>query len=340
MARFDDQATTSSTEVPAAEERLELAELAARPLRVAPSPLPTLLAVLDAARGRGGGVPSEWVSAARSALSVGDLRALDPVVIRPHGFVPDCLVPLPDAGSTDGFEELGRIARLDGEAVLAELTGVGGPGLIGPWTEVAREPKAWVRRYARTVGRTWKALEGELTAARALIDREIERIGAAIARGAVAEAVGDLHPAGAVRDGAWTLPGEAPGRRRLGERGLVLIPKLTGRRSPAIRAYDGDALTHLAYPLPGATRLLGDMPPPSSLEALLGAQRTTILRRLDHPQTVGRLAEWLIAVPSAATHHTGALETAGLVVRERQGRHVLVRRTARGTALLNLYDRA
>jgi DNA-binding MarR family transcriptional regulator len=48
-------------------------------------------------------------------------------------------------------------------------------------------------------------------------------------------------------------------------------------------------------------------------------------------------------VPSAATHHVTALEAAGLVTRERSGRHVLVRRTARGDALLELYrdsDRA
>jgi predicted MarR family transcription regulator len=33
-----------------------------------------------------------------------------------------------------------------------------------------------------------------------------------------------------------------------------------------------------------------------------------------------------------------ALESAGLVTRDRSGRNVLVRRTARGEALLDLYD--
>jgi DNA-binding MarR family transcriptional regulator len=45
-----------------------------------------------------------------------------------------------------------------------------------------------------------------------------------------------------------------------------------------------------------------------------------------------------MAVPSAATHHVGALETAGLVVRERDGRRVMVHRTSRGTRLVGLYD--
>jgi DNA-binding MarR family transcriptional regulator len=43
-------------------------------------------------------------------------------------------------------------------------------------------------------------------------------------------------------------------------------------------------------------------------------------------------------VPSAATHHVNALEAAGLVVRDRHGRNVLVRHSARGRALLDLYE--
>jgi DNA-binding transcriptional ArsR family regulator len=54
--------------------------------------------------------------------------------------------------------------------------------------------------------------------------------------------------------------------------------------------------------------------------------------------TVGALAELLITVPSAVTHHTSALGSAGLVERERRGRHVFIRRTARGTALLAIYE--
>jgi DNA-binding MarR family transcriptional regulator len=53
---------------------------------------------------------------------------------------------------------------------------------------------------------------------------------------------------------------------------------------------------------------------------------------------MGRLAEALGSVPSAATHHVHALEKAGLVLRERHGRHVLVRLTDRGQSLLALYE--
>ena len=56
------------------------------------------------------------------------------------------------------------------------------------------------------------------------------------------------------------------------------------------------------------------------------------------PRGIGTLAQLLLAVPSAATHHVGALEAAGLVVREREGRRVTVHRTARGSRLVALYE--
>jgi DNA-binding transcriptional ArsR family regulator len=94
------------------------------------------------------------------------------------------------------------------------------------------------------------------------------------------------------------------------------------------------------YSVPHAWRAFEDAPPPSaSLEALLGPQRARILLRLDAPATAGQLSEMLHAVPSMATHHLRVLEAAGLVRRTREGRQVWVRRTARGTELVALYDR-
>jgi DNA-binding MarR family transcriptional regulator len=45
------------------------------------------------------------------------------------------------------------------------------------------------------------------------------------------------------------------------------------------------------------------------------------------------------ATPAAASYHVKALVSAGLVTRERRGRAVIVERTARGTNLLELYER-
>ena len=63
-----------------------------------------------------------------------------------------------------------------------------------------------------------------------------------------------------------------------------------------------------------------------------------VLRLLDRPAHAGAIARALMVVPSAATYHVAAMERAGLVVRERDGKSVLVRRTARGNCLLALYE--
>jgi DNA-binding MarR family transcriptional regulator len=73
------------------------------------------------------------------------------------------------------------------------------------------------------------------------------------------------------------------------------------------------------------------------LAALIGQQRARLLLALDRPRTIGELAQTLIAVPSAATHHVDALQAAGLVRRRRCGRCVLVSRTRRGSQLVALY---
>jgi DNA-binding transcriptional ArsR family regulator len=78
--------------------------------------------------------------------------------------------------------------------------------------------------------------------------------------------------------------------------------------------------------------------PEPTLHALLGIPRARILRELDAPATNNRLAAVLQTVPSAATHHVSALAAAGLVVRDRSNGSLLVRRTARGDALVALYD--
>lgn len=82
----------------------------------------------------------------------------------------------------------------------------------------------------------------------------------------------------------------------------------------------------------------GEVRASGSLEALLGKQRALILDQLDAPVNCGEIARTLKTVPAGATHHLRSLEAAGLVIRRRDGRQVLVERTVRGAALLALYD--
>jgi DNA-binding transcriptional ArsR family regulator len=100
-----------------------------------------------------------------------------------------------------------------------------------------------------------------------------------------------------------------------------------------------DVCLAIRYPVPEGWRGFDpDAAPPTSLAALVGAQRALILTHLERPATSGELARLLHGVPSVASHHVRALERAGLVTRVREGRSVTVRRTARGTDLVALYS--
>ena len=113
---------------------------------------------------------------------------------------------------------------------------------------------------------------------------------------------------------------------------FALVPLVAGTRASIVDV-DGQLVRLVGYPL--RPRDQADAP---TLEALIGVPRARILRELDEPASNNRLASVLQTVPSAATHHVSALSAAGLVVRDRSNGSLRVRRTARGDALVALYD--
>ena len=171
------------------------------------------------------------------------------------------------------------------------------------------------------------------------LDREVERIGVATALDAQLELLDGLLVDGRVEAGRWNLRCDyTDGRKMFPETGLVLMPLLAGDGGSIIDVVDS-TMRRIGYPVPSGTDLgVHDSTVPA-LEGLLGVPRAQILRALDCPTSIGRLAEALGAVQSAATHHVSALEAAGLVVRDRCGRQVLVHLTDRGRALLRAVPR-
>lgn len=200
-----------------------------------------------------------------------------------------------------------------------------------------RDPGLWLRRYVASLLRAWKGFGPIWRQARSALDREVERIGTATALDAQLELLDGLLPTGVVKDGRWCVTDNFyDGPMRFPDSGVVLLPLVAGKASKGL-VWAGDILEYVSYPL-RCVLALGPEPPAAALEGLLGLPRALILRALGCPTSIGTLAEALRAVPSAATHHVDALEAAGLVERYRRGRNVLVDRTARGAALLELYD--
>lgn len=322
-------------------EVIDLEDLAIRPLRVASSVLPSVLSLLAETLGqRPRRAPDPWTRAVRSALSPRDVDVLLPVFEAAAVVLPGCIAPIPSSGGAPLRETVERIAAVDPDALLAEAASEYGGALPPAWHQVEARPERWLQAYARAIGSAGLAIEPVWRAARSLLERETERVGTAAVLGASRELLGMLHAHGRLAGDRLVLErgGTEPARWVLPGEGLVLVPMLAGRGALVSR-HRGDEVTHLAYPVPGIDRLL-DAPRSSrdALEGLLGPPRATILRMLDGRMIAGDLARRLAVVPSAVTHHLAALEGAGLILRERTGRHVMVSRTARGSALLALYE--
>ena len=319
-------------------EYIEAEDVRRTPFRVAVSPLPSLHAALvQAAGGKARGLPRAWTEAIAGHLKTQDYATLAPFTTPRAELLPDPLVgPAAPPGETLK-EAVERMIATDEDSMLAEIEGcIVADGNVA-WYEAKRAPARWLRSYVAALLRAWKAFGPLWEQARPALGREVERIGAATALDAQLELLDGLTLDGTVRDGRWYSPCPLNGGRlRFPADGLVLMPLLGGERSRILELH-GDLLATIIYPLRRVGRLAAAAPPEDGLEALLGAPRAAVLRALRCPISIGRLAETLRSVPSAATHHVGALEAAGLVTRDRSGRHVLVRRTERGEALLALY---
>ena len=314
-------------------EYLEESELAARPLRIAAAPVHSLLMALrDAAGAERAGTPEAWRRVIRTHLRERDYEVLAPLSTPRPTLVPSALVPFPgpDAQTLkDGLEQLvaGEDA-LCGE--IEECLQAGG----GDWHGPARDPHRWVRGLALAMTRAWAGFRPIWQVRREQLAAEADRVAGAAARGAHLQILGDLITCAHVREDRWVFewPGARDVRLSVPDTGLMLVPLVSGTRASIVDV-DGPVVRLVGYPLRARPR---DAEP--TLDALLGIPRACILRELDAPATNNRLAAVLQTVPSAATHHVSALAAAGLVVRDRSNGSLLVRRTARGDALVALYD--
>ena len=295
---------------------------------------------MDAVNDGRKGTPRAWRRAIRAHLRDSDYETLAPFVTSGQTLVPDPLLGLTEPPGETLKDAIERMIATPVDALAEEIVECRDATGSTAWREAESNPARWLRRYVASLLRAWKGFAPVWRQAQAGLDREVERVGVATALDAQLELLDGLLPLGAVYDGRWCLRCKfAEGRKVFPDTGLVLMPLVAGERG-SIMDVQASTMRCVGYPVPSMLTLDIYAPPAPALEGLLGIPRAQVLQALDCPTSIGRLAEALHAVPSAATHHVSALEAAGLVTRERSGRHVLVRRTARGEALLNLYDQS
>jgi DNA-binding transcriptional ArsR family regulator len=309
------------------------------PFRAAVTPLPSLtFALRDTVGARRGGTPEAWCEAIRRHLRPRDYETLAPFATPRQTLVPDLLLGLvepPGESLKDGIE---RMIATPPEILAEEIADCAAASGSRAWHEAARDPSRWLRLYVACLLRAWKGFGPVWRVARPTLDSEVERVGMATALDAQLELLDGLLARGSVDDGRWCLSCRfAVGRRELPDTGLVLMPLVAGAGGSIIDVA-GSTMRRVGYPVPALRQPMAE--PAAALDALVGIPRAQILRALDRATSIGRLAEALRVVPSAATHHVSALEAAGLVTRNRCGRQVLVGRTPRGEALLALYESA
>jgi DNA-binding transcriptional ArsR family regulator len=317
---------------------VEAQDVRRSPFRVSVTPIPSLYRVLRSAVGGGSdGAPQAWCDAIRRNLRAADYETLAPFV-RPCPMpIPGPLIGLAEAPGESFKDAVERMIATPIELLADEIARCRAILGNGAWDVAARDPGLWLRRYVASLLRAWKAFGPIWDQARPALDREVERIGTAAALDAQLELLDGLLHIGVVKHNRWYVSDDFhDGPMRFPDSGVVLTPLVASKASKGLTSTD-DILGYVSYPVPSVLTREPE-PPAAALKGLLGIQRTQILRALRRPTSIGTLADILHAVPSAATHHVNTLQAAGLVERHRHGRTVLVDRTARGEALLELYD--
>jgi DNA-binding transcriptional ArsR family regulator len=314
------------------------AELDAAALHFAISPLPTAFTLTrDALQGGRRGTSRAWRQAVLSGLRTRDVQAFAPLTDRSTTGWPTLLDDV-HAESETLDEALERVAQTPGSAVVEALENDRDVTPTPAWDVVRREPERWLAGYVDAVHRGWRGLEPLWRRASSLLEREAERVQAAVERGVPTSQIANgLLPRTSLVDGTLRMTTSEPRRLSVDPKGLTVTPMIAASSASSLVS-PGDALVRAVYPLREYWRAFeDDAPPPASLQALLGAQRTALIKLLDFPQPAGQLARALNLSPSAMTFQLRTLEAAGLISRERLGRNIMVHRTPRGTQLLALY---
>lgn len=301
------------------------------------TPMVTVLSLLADAAGRSQGVPAKWGSAIKSALPAEGIRVLAPLFGTPASNIPHCLTPFASLEDMDFDNHLHHMIALASERLSDEVEDIYGAAMPGTWQSVLNRPGRWISAYAGVMRAAWSVLRPVWRRAQPLLEREIVRVGTATVRGVLNAVMSDLSPRWRYVDGRLLIPDESPERFDLDSRRLVLVPTVSGTGASIFNP-DSAGMLWLGYPVPGLPTLwrdsasLADDP----LSIILGAIRAQLLRTAGSMRSMSALAESLHCVPSVITYHCTQLVDAGLLYRERRGRQIHVRRTERGTALLDV----
>jgi len=286
-----------------------------------------------------------WLATTHLADNV-DLVLLTSVV-RPQGYLPDFLGPLPP-GRHIGFDEgLAQVAATPAEVVRDELGHLAGHGLAQQGA--GRDQRAALMKHLLAdpdraldlivveLERYWRlAVEPHWPRIHALLQADLAYRLEELATGGAERLFQTLHPSVAFRDDLLTVVKYYQGRVQLRGRGLMLVPSAFAW--PDVLLSTADPQPSLTYGSRGVGTLWETGARPGTeapLAAVVGSTRANILALLEVPMSTTQLAAQLGATPPTVNVHLKTLERASIVTSRRDGRIVYYRRTPLGDQLLN-----
>ncbi|WP_432875631.1 ArsR/SmtB family transcription factor [Kribbella sp. CA-245084] len=305
--------------------------------------LSMLSVTLQALLGDGKGIPKLLRLRLLSVMHTPAGRAaLRPMLAQPgqRRQIPSAVAPLTPVGDLPMETQIDALRSNHNDRLRSNLVEIYGDRIPPVWRELAERPARWSRALGDALADVWSGPGRDAwSRSRTALDSELRRHDSMLDRGATHTLLNTLSPrirfdgAGFVLDGRVKVP--------VGNRKIVLAPMISAPDSMVVENSDPVAVV-VGYPLPGALASWSPagLPVRESSDALatvIGHVRAAILRRLPQPMTMSQLAADLNCAPSTATHHCNTLESAGLVERIRQGKTILVRRTPRGCALVDIF---
>jgi DNA-binding transcriptional ArsR family regulator len=327
--------------------RLRLGSEDVRRIRFASSPLWEVVASLrtltdDSRRWH---LHQPWRAQVRDLLGDVDLPLLT-AVVRPAGYLPDFLVPLPARRHVGFPAALAQLEASDPAEVAEQLTHLAmhriaqrGPGRaerVARLHDLASDPRAALSRIARALDSYWLAAIAPCwQRLHALLRDDIAYRLDQLADGGVDALLRDLHPS--VRFDGSTLHVEKyyDGDASAGGRGLLLVPRAFAWPDVMIRTA-GPGPAAISYAPRGLGRLWEQHAATDhgALAEVVGRTRADLLRLLDLPMATSHLATQLRLSAPTLNVHLKALHAAGIVAARRDGRFVLYSRTELGDLLL------